>query len=53
MMNACWGGLTGKRAKKMGVSGVVIDGRTRDLQELRDIGFPVLNVSSFPMKDES
>lgn len=29
------------RAHKLGVAGVVIDGRLRDLQEHRDLGFPV------------
>lgn len=47
MTNACWGGLTGKRAQKIGVPGVIIDGRVRDLQELRDIGFPVPVMSPF------
>lgn len=29
------------RAQHLGAAGVVIDGRLRDLQEHRDLGFPV------------
>ncbi len=41
MINACYGGLMSKRAKYRGAVGTVIDGRLRDLQEHRDIEFPV------------
>ncbi|CAG7971480.1 unnamed protein product [Penicillium olsonii] len=39
--SACWGGLMSTRAHKLGALGVIIDGRMRDIQEHRDIGFPV------------
>lgn len=34
-INACWGGLTIRRAQALGAVGTVIDGRVRDLEELR------------------
>jgi len=40
-VNAVYGGLMSLRAKALGAAGVVIDGRLRDLQEHRDLGFPV------------
>ncbi|KAJ5340109.1 RraA-like protein [Penicillium brevicompactum] len=39
--SACWGGLMSTRAHKLGALGVIIDGRMRDTQEHRDLGFPV------------
>ncbi|KAI7907265.1 RraA-like protein [Cokeromyces recurvatus] len=39
--NAVWGGLMSTRAKVIGCEGVVIDGRVRDLNEHRDMKFPV------------
>ncbi|KAI8993567.1 ribonuclease E inhibitor RraA/Dimethylmenaquinone methyltransferase [Pilobolus umbonatus] len=39
--NAVWGGLMSARAKYKGVQGVVIDGRVRDLNEHRNMKFPV------------
>lgn len=41
LYSACWGGLMSTRANYLGASGVVIDGRTRDVNEHRDLGFPV------------
>ncbi|EME79821.1 uncharacterized protein MYCFIDRAFT_212317 [Pseudocercospora fijiensis CIRAD86] len=41
MINACYGGLMSTRAQYAGVAGTVIDGRLRDLQEHRDLEFPV------------
>ncbi|KAI5927878.1 ribonuclease E inhibitor RraA/Dimethylmenaquinone methyltransferase [Camillea tinctor] len=41
MYSACWGGLMSTRASIVGAAGVVIDGRTRDLNEHRELGFPV------------
>jgi regulator of RNase E activity RraA len=29
------------RAQTLGAAGVIVDGRVRDLQEHRDLGFPV------------
>ncbi|KAH9985277.1 RraA-like protein [Xylariaceae sp. FL0662B] len=40
-INACYGGLMSLRAKTLGASGVIIDGRLRDLQEHRDLEFPL------------
>jgi regulator of RNase E activity RraA len=39
--SACWGGLMSTRAKILGAQGVVIDGNCRDLNEHREINFPV------------
>ena len=41
MLNACYGGLMSTRAQYLGVAGTVIDGRLRDLQEHRDLNYPV------------
>jgi regulator of RNase E activity RraA len=38
---SCWGGILTNGAKMKGVSGVVIDGACRDLDECVDIGFNV------------
>lgn len=37
----CWGGVLSTGAKYKGVSGVVIDGACRDLDECIELGFPV------------
>ncbi|GBB84795.1 hypothetical protein RclHR1_11360009 [Rhizophagus clarus] len=37
-VNAVWGGLMNTRAKILGVNGVVVDGRIRDLDEIRSDG---------------
>ena len=37
----CWGGVLSTGAKYKGVSGVVIDGACRDLDECIEMGFPV------------
>ncbi|KAK0668337.1 ribonuclease E inhibitor RraA/Dimethylmenaquinone methyltransferase [Cercophora samala] len=39
--NAVYGGLMSTRAKASGAVGSVIDGRFRDLQEQRGLGFPI------------
>lgn len=39
--NAVWGGLMSARAQAKGVHGVIIDGRVRDLNEHREMKFPV------------
>ena len=38
---SCWGGLLALAAKTKGISGVVIDGACRDIDESRELGFPV------------
>ncbi|KAI9145013.1 RraA-like protein, partial [Paraphysoderma sedebokerense] len=40
-VNAVFGGITATRSKFLGAKGCVIDGRFRDLDELRAMGFPV------------
>lgn len=46
-INACYGGLMSLRAKYLKAEGVVVDGRLRDLQEHRDLEFPVRTASTF------
>ncbi|EGP87468.1 unnamed protein product [Zymoseptoria tritici ST99CH_1A5] len=41
MINACYGGLMSTRAQVSGAVGTIIDGRLRDLQEHRDLEYPV------------
>ncbi len=38
---ANWGGMMSTRAKVMKLGGVVLDGRARDIEEHRQMGFPV------------
>ncbi|KAK5115459.1 hypothetical protein LTR62_001118 [Meristemomyces frigidus] len=40
-INACYGGLMSTRAQYSGAVGTIVDGRLRDLQEHRDLEFPV------------
>jgi len=40
-VNAVYGGLMSLRAQHLGAAGVIIDGRVRDLQEHRNLNFPV------------
>lgn len=44
-----WGGLLSLSAKLKGVSGVVIDGACRDIDEARDLQFPVYARGVVPM----
>ena len=46
---SCWGGLLALAAKTKGISGVVIDGACRDVDESRDVGFPVYARAALPM----
>jgi 4-hydroxy-4-methyl-2-oxoglutarate aldolase len=46
---SCWGGLLALSAKLKGVSGVVIDGAARDIDEARDLEFPVYARGVVPM----
>ena len=46
---SCWGGLLALSAKLKGVSGVVIDGASRDIDEARELAFPVYARSVVPM----
>jgi regulator of RNase E activity RraA len=46
---SCWGGLLSLAARTKGISGVVIDGACRDVDESRDVGFPVYARGAVPM----
>ena len=46
---SCWGGLLALSAKLKGISGVVIDGACRDIDEAREMGFPVYARGAVPM----
>jgi regulator of RNase E activity RraA len=46
---SCWGGLLALSAKLKGLSGVVIDGSSRDIDEARELGFPVYARGAVPM----
>jgi 4-hydroxy-4-methyl-2-oxoglutarate aldolase len=46
---SCWGGLLALSAKLKGVSGVVIDGACRDIDEARELSFPVYARGVVPM----
>lgn len=46
--NAVYGGLMSARAQASGAVGSVIDGRFRDLQEQRDLNYPVGLGVTFP-----
>jgi 4-hydroxy-4-methyl-2-oxoglutarate aldolase len=49
--NACagWGGLLSLAAKRRGIKGVVLDGPARDVDEARDLGFPVFATAPTPV----
>lgn len=38
---AGWGGVLSQAAKQKGISGVILDGPARDIDESRELGFPV------------
>jgi regulator of RNase E activity RraA len=46
---SCWGGLLALSAKLKGISGVVIDGASRDIDEARELKFPVYARGAVPM----
>lgn len=46
---SCWGGLLALGAKLKGLSGVVIDGACRDVDEARELGFAVFARGAVPM----
>lgn len=46
---SAWGGLLSLGAKLKGISGVVIDGACRDVDESRELGFPVYARGALPM----
>ncbi|CAI2189853.1 4736_t:CDS:2 [Funneliformis geosporum] len=52
-VNAAWGGLMTARVKAKGANGIVVDGRIRDLAEIREEGIPAFakGTSSLSAKD--
>lgn len=44
-----WGGLLTRGAASKGLSGVVIDGAFRDIDEARDLGFPIYGRAAVPI----
>jgi regulator of RNase E activity RraA len=46
---SAWGGLLSLASKLKGLSGVVIDGACRDVDESRDVGFPVYARAVVPL----
>ncbi len=50
---SCWGGLLSLAAQTKGISGVVIDGACRDVDESREVGFPVYARAAVPMTARS
>ncbi len=46
---ACWGGLLTLAAKQKGVSGLLVNGLVRDLEEIRDYGMPLLALGTTPL----
>ena len=49
---AVWGELAAHSAMVMGVRGVVIDGAVRDIDDIRDLGFPAFSRSVAPCAGE-
>jgi regulator of RNase E activity RraA len=45
---ACWGGIATRAAMKRGARGLVTDGATRDVDEIRELGFPVYCAAAVP-----
>jgi 4-hydroxy-4-methyl-2-oxoglutarate aldolase len=46
---AGWGGILSLAARRKGVEGVIIDGTCRDIDDSRDVGFPVYARAATPM----
>lgn len=46
---ACWGGLLTLAAKRKGVCGLLVNGLVRDLEEIREIGMPLLALGTTPL----
>jgi 4-hydroxy-4-methyl-2-oxoglutarate aldolase len=46
---AGWGGILSTAAKYRGLSGVIIDGACRDIDEARTLGFPVFATAATPL----
>jgi regulator of RNase E activity RraA len=48
-----WGGLMAGLCLQRGVVGAVVDGAIRDIDEIRDLGFPILSKSVVPRSTHS
>ena len=46
---ACWGGLLTRAAKRKGVSGLLVNGLVRDLEEIRGHDMPLLALGTTPL----
>ncbi len=42
---ACWGGLLSRAARMRGIAGVIADGPVRDVDDARDLAFPIYSRS--------
>jgi 3-hexulose-6-phosphate synthase/6-phospho-3-hexuloisomerase len=49
---SCWGGLATLSCQVKGVAGVVIDGAVRDVDEIRDMGYPIFASAITPNAGE-
>ena len=49
---SCWGGLATQSCKMKGVAGVVIDGAVRDLDEIREMDYPIFASAITPCAGE-
>ncbi|MGC9515661.1 3-hexulose-6-phosphate synthase [Methanocrinis sp.] len=49
---SCWGGLATQSCKMKGVAGVVIDGAVRDLDEVRELDYPIFASAITPSAGE-
>ncbi|MHC1632014.1 MAG: 3-hexulose-6-phosphate synthase [Methanotrichaceae archaeon] len=49
---SCWGGLATLSCKQKGIEGVVIDGAVRDVDEVRDLGYPIFASAITPNAGE-
>jgi 4-hydroxy-4-methyl-2-oxoglutarate aldolase len=48
-----WGGLMAGLCRQKGVAGAVVDGAVRDIDEIRDLGFPVFSRAVVPRSTHS
>jgi 3-hexulose-6-phosphate synthase/6-phospho-3-hexuloisomerase len=49
---APWGGLATLSCKVKGIEGVVVDGAVRDVDEIRDLGYPIYATATVPNAGE-
>ncbi|MGI8985709.1 MAG: RraA family protein [Nocardioidaceae bacterium] len=47
---SCWGGLLSLGASRRGIRGVIVDGACRDVDEARELGFPVFARATTPLR---